>query len=156
VVLKGNGQTWQTLIVSESDDTTGLFRTRLYGAMEGIWVDERGTVYTVGNFMFHHKHGKWDFVRSLPGNYFGAGQGYIYRGYLEDVKGNASNDIFICGQINTLRHFNGVSWTEVGLPYYPLNYGLVWHRVAVKGNTATAVGSVSQNFGRGVVLRMWR
>ncbi|MCR4416128.1 MAG: glucosyl transferase [Ignavibacteria bacterium] len=153
VVLKGNGQTWQTMIVSESDDTTGLFRTRLYGAMEGLWVDERGTLYTVGNFMFQHKHGRWDFMHSLPGNYFGGNPNYLHRGYLHDVHGNSSNDMFICGQINTLRHFNGVSWAEVGIPYYPLKYGLFWYRVAVKGNTAVAVGS---NLSRGVVIRLWR
>lgn len=156
VVLNGNGQTWQTMIVSESDDTTGLFRTRLYGGMEGLWVDERRTLYTVGNFMFQHKHGKWNFVRSLPGNSFDGNPNYLHRGYLEDVKGNASNDMFICGQINTLRHFNGIRWVEVGIPYYPLNYGIFWHSVSMKGNTALAVGSISQNFGRGLVIRLWR
>jgi hypothetical protein len=156
VVLKGNGHTWQMMIVSESDDTTGVFRTRLYGAMEGLWVDERGALYTVGNFMFQHQHGKWDFVRSLPGNYFGGNPNYLYGGYLEDVRGNTSNDMFICGQINTLKHFNGIRWVEIGIPYYPLNYGLFWHSVSAKGNTAIAVGSISQNLGRGLVIRMWR
>lgn len=153
VVLKSNGQSWQSMIVSESSDTTGLFRTRLYGAMEGLWVDERRTVYTVGNLMYEFKHSRWDYVRSLPGNYYSGSPNYVYRGYLEDVQGNASNDIFICGQINTLRHFNGVRWVEIGIPYYPLNYGLFWYTVAMKGNTAAAVGSI---IGRGIVIRMWR
>jgi hypothetical protein len=153
VVLKGDGQAWQTMIVSESTDTVGLFHSKLYGAMEGLWVDERKTLYTVGNMMYHYKHGKWDYVRSLPGNSLGGNPNYLYGGYLTDVQGNASNDIFICGQINTLSHFNGKSWVEVGPPYRPLNFDMSWYSVAVRGGTACAVGSLA---GRGLVIRLWR
>jgi hypothetical protein len=156
VVLKGNGQTWQTLIVSESDDTTGLFRTRLYGGMEGLWVDERGTLYTVGNMMFQRKHARWEYMRSLPGNCVTCNPDYLHQGYLLSVRGNASNDMFVCGQINTLKHFNGVRWTQVGIPYHPLRYDIFWYSTHIKGNVAVTVGEVRINFGRGLVMRMWR
>ncbi len=156
LVLHGNSQTWQTMIVSESDDTVGLFRTKLYGAMEGLWVDERGTVYTVGNLMYQFRHGRWDYTKSLPGNYFSGNPGYLYRGYLFSVRGDASNDMFISGEINTLRHFNGVRWSEVGVPYHPLRYELAWYSVSMKGHAAVAVGALAQNFGQGVVIRLWR
>lgn len=150
VVLKGNGQTWQTMIVSESDDTTGLFQTRLYGAMEGLWVDERGTIYTVGNLMFQFKHGKWGYVKSLPENFIG-GSNFV-RGYLHDVQGNASNDMFIVGQRNTIRHYNGSTWRQAGPPY-SYSSPIFWYRVEIKGNNAVAVGSINQ---RGLVMRLWR
>jgi hypothetical protein len=156
VVLKGNGQTWQTLIVSESADTIGLFQTRLYGGMEGLWVDERGTLYTVGNMMFQRKHARWEYMRSLPGNCVTCNPDYLHQGYLLSVRGNASNDMFVCGQINTLKHFNGVRWTQVGIPYHPLRYDIFWYSTHIKGNVAVAVGEVRINFGRGLVMRMWR
>jgi hypothetical protein len=155
VVLKKNGQTWQTMILSESFDTTGFLRTKLYGAIDGLWKDERGTLYTVGNLMFQYKHGRWDYMRSLAGNCLGCNPNYLHHGYLHSVRGNSSNDMIVAGERNTLRHFNGVSWAEMGPPYHP-NSELDWYQVAIKGNMAVAAGSVLENFGRGVIVRLWR
>ncbi len=154
VVLKKAGPTWETMIEGEIlTDTSQLFRTKLYGITEGVWVDERGIVYTVGNLMYQFKHGKWGYVTSLPENFIG-GSNFV-RGYLHDVQGNASNDMFIVGERNTIRHYNGNRWQQVGLPY-SYTSPILWYRVAVEGNTAVAVGSILDSFGRGLVIRLWR
>lgn len=159
VALRGNGQTWQTMIEgfpTGQVDSSELFRTKIYGTTGGVWVDERRTLYTVGNLMYRFTHGRWDYVRSLPGNCPGCNPNFVHTGYLHAVRGNASNDLFVFGQINTLRHFNGVRWVEVGIPYYPLKTSILWYSGATKGNVAVAAGEASVSFGRGLVMRMWR
>lgn len=154
VVLQNMGTVWETMIEGEIlTDTSQLFRTKLYGTTEGLWVDERGALYTVGNFMYQFKHGKWGYVKSLPENFIG-GSNFV-RGYLKDVQGNASNDMFIVGERNTIRHYNGSSWQQTGLPY-SYTSPISWYRVAVIGNNAVAVGSIPESFGRGLVMRLWR
>lgn len=145
VVLKNNGDTWTKIIDGENEGTgfvpNQLFKSQLYGSTGGVWVDNAGAVYTVGNYMYRYKLGRWDYVKSLPENHIGGQLGY--RGYLEDVDGNSQNDMFIVGQKGTLRHYNGSKWTQVGLPFNytdDLNY---WYRIAVKGNLAIAVGSLN-------------
>ena len=144
VVLKKQGNNFSKIIEGEIlIDTTELFKTKLYGITRGLWIDEKGTLYTVGNLMYQYKQGKWGYVKSLPGNSLWGNPGYLYRGFLHSVRGNASNDMFIFGEINTIRHFNGVSWAEVGPPYYPLKYDMFWYSCAVKGNLAVGVGKIS-------------
>ena len=70
-------------IISENE----LF-DKLYGEFASIWVDENGTVYTGGNFMFQYKNNKWDYVRSLPENYIGGNPGAYYRGFISSIRGN--------------------------------------------------------------------
>jgi len=55
------------------------------------------------------------------------------------MRGNASNDILMCGDKNTLRHFNGESWEQLGIPFTPTRH-IFWRSVAIKGNIAVAVG----------------
>lgn len=155
VVLKKSGQTWQTMIVSESFDTTGFLQTKLYGVIDGLWEDERGTLYTVGNLMFQHKHGRWDYLRSLPGNCLGCNPNFLHNGYLHAVRGNFSNDIIIAGEINTVRHFNGVSWIGLGLPYYPLKHNIFWYACDMRGGVAVVAGDDAST-SRALVLRLWR
>lgn len=103
-------------------DTAELFLTKLYGITEGVWTDQHNTLYTVGNLMYRYRNGEWSYVESLQGNVLGGNPNNLYRGYLHAVRGNASNDMLIVGELNTLRHFNGVTWMEVGPPYRPLQF----------------------------------
>ncbi len=138
VVVKGNQSgIWEVMIEGDIIDESELF-DKLFGRIGTLWVDELGTLYAGADFLYHYKNMKWDYVRSLPENYIGGDQYYI--GYLYSLRGNKSNDIVICGDRNTLRHFNGVEWTELGIPYLPYRH-IFWRSVKIKENTIVSVGS---------------
>ena len=137
VVLKSNQSgLWCVMIVGEIIDDTELFE-KLFGRLGTLWVDELGTLYAGADFLYYYKNKEWDYVRSLPENYIGSDPYYI--GYLYSIRGNRSNDILICGDRNTLRHFNGVNWFEIGIPYNPYR-SIFWRSVGIKDNLAVAVG----------------
>jgi hypothetical protein len=63
----------------------------------------------------------------------------LHRGFISSIRGNGSNDFVIAGDRNTLKHFNGISWQQIGLPYNPQSQiSLIAKQ---KGNTVVAVGS---------------
>ena len=136
VVKNRTTNQWNVMIEGEVIDESQLF-TKLFGSFGAIWVDEIGTVYTGGDFLYQFKNKKWDFVRTLPENYLGGDQYYI--GYLYSIRGNKSNDIILAGDRNTLRHFNGIEWSEIGIPYLPTQH-IFWRSVQMKGKLAIAVG----------------
>jgi len=122
VVLRKDGTIWRKVIEGfvpgGGYDQSQLFKTQLYGSTTGIWMDERKTIYTVGNFLYSYRRGKWDFVRSLPRNYLG-GNPDANRGLLWTVRGNGSNDYMIFGELNSIFHFNGMTWEHLGPPFDP-------------------------------------
>jgi len=138
IVLRRNksGQ-FQTMVDGGIVSPTELFHPKLYGRVNTLWVDENNILYTAGDFLYQYKNGIWSFVSSLPENHLGADQSYI--GYIYHMRGNASNDILMCGDKNTLRHFNGESWEQLGIPFTPTRH-IFWRSVAIKGNIAVAVG----------------
>lgn len=138
VLLKGNSSQFSVMINSEIISENELF-DKLYGELASVWVDNNGTVFTGGNFMFQYKNDKWDYVRSLPENYIGGNPGAYYRGFISSIRGNGSNDYVIAGDRNTLKHFNGISWAQIGLPYSPSN-PIIWYKAEQKGNTIVGVG----------------
>lgn len=154
IVLKEHDGTWEKIIEGENESTgflpQQLFKTQLYGSTEGMWMDKTGTLFTVGNLMYRYKLNLWGYVKSLPENYIGGKSGY--RGYLDDVDGNSSNDMFIAGQRGTLRHFNGTTWSQVGLPFNYNDDTHFWLNVSVKGNLAIVVGSM-EGRARTIVLK---
>lgn len=138
VVLKGSGYQFSVMINSEIIDESELF-DKLYGDLASVWVDELGTIYAGGNLLYRYKNNEWNYVTSLPENFIGGNPGSSYRGALWTIRGNASNDYTIAGQRNTLKHFNGVSWEQIGLPYNSSS-PIIWYKVVQKGNTTVAVG----------------
>ncbi len=137
VVVKGNNSgSWEVMIEGEIIDESQLF-DKLFGKLGTLWVDEIGTLYAGADFLYQFKNSKWDFVRSLPENYLGGDQYYI--GYLYSIRGNKSNDIIVAGDRNTLRHFNGIDWAEIGIPYNPYR-SIFWRSVRIKDNLSVAVG----------------
>jgi hypothetical protein len=156
VVLKYNGSWFEKIIEGfvhgNGFEPSKLFNTQLYGTTDGVWRDERGTLYTVGNLMYQYSRGKWNYVTSLPENYIGGNPGNYYRGYLHSVRGNASNDIFIFGESNTIIHFNGSSWNKIGPPYQPFS-DQFWFNCAVKGDLVVGVGEIGN---QAHLIRLWR
>jgi hypothetical protein len=138
ILLRGNGNQFSIMIKSEIITENELFE-RLYGELATVWVDEIGTVYTGGNLLFRYKNNEWNYEKSLPENFIGGNPGAYYRGFISSMRGNASNDFIIAGDRNTLKHFNGVNWEQIGLPYDPQS-PIIWGSVKMKNNTAVAVG----------------
>ncbi len=121
-----------------------IFNPKLYGDLVSIWIDENGTVYTAGSYLYNLKNDKWDYVNSLQANKPYRGAYAYYRGYITSIRGNASNDILISGTNNTLMHFNGKTWKHLG-EGYNLNSNKTWSKVEIKGNIAVAVGKEGIN-----------
>lgn len=138
VVLKGNSNGFSVMINSEIISENELF-DKLFGSLDAIWLDENNTIYTAGNLMFQYKNNNWDYVRSLPENFIGGNPGTYYRGFIYSVNGNMSIDLIIAGDRNTLKHFNGISWAQIGLPYNPQS-PIIWRSIKMKNNLAVAVG----------------
>jgi len=138
LILRETEGSWSTIIEGGIIDETQLF-DKLYGSFAAIWVDERNTVYTGGNLLFQLKNESWDYVRTFPGNYLGGNPGAFYHGYFSGIRGNGSNDWVVCGDRNTLQHFNGSTWQQLGLPYDPSSR-IRWLSVEQKENLVVAVG----------------
>ena len=139
IILKKSNSAWETFVNSGIVTPEELFNPDLYGDISSIWIDEKNTLYAAGNLLYQYKFGKWDYVHSLPENFIGGNPGTYYRGYIGDVKGLKSNDMWIVGDRNTLRHFNGMSWKQIGLPYSP-DSDIGWYTVYPKGNCVAAAG----------------
>ena len=154
IVLKYNGIEWKKLIegygYNSGFDPSQLFKTQLYGLTEGVWGDEHGTLYTVGNLMYQYRHNKWNYVKGLPYNTINSNV-LLYRGYLHAVRGNESNDMFVFGERETVIHFNGSTWKKLGPTYNPFSKN-IWYNCDVKGNIAVGVGKDNSG-GRIIVLR---
>jgi hypothetical protein len=138
IILKKNGTGFETFINSRIVTPQELFNPDLYGLIPSIWLDEKNTLYAAGNFLYQYKFGEWGYVRSLPENYL-EGDPIQYRGFISDIKGVKSNDMWIAGDRNTLRHFNGVSWKQIGLPYDP-GSDIRWWTIYPTKNCIAVVG----------------
>ena len=153
VVLKQDGIYWKKVIEGFFEGSgfreSELFKTQLYGNIESIWQDERGTLYACGNMLYQFKNGKWGFVRAF--------QDRLYddqtRGYLHSIRGTASNDIFVFGERNTIRHFNGATWQQVEPPF-DHNSPILWYHSDIRNNVIVGVGTTIQQ--KAVIVRLWR
>jgi len=140
ILRKNQSGQFETMVEGDMVSKEELFHPKLYGSLSSVWVDENNVIYTAGNIMYQFKNNRWDYVKSLPENYIGGNPGTYYRGYIGSVRGNASNDIIIAGDRNTLKHFNGIDWQQLGLPY-SASSDISWGSIAIKGNIVVAVGN---------------
>ncbi len=141
IILKSVNDNNFTIFAEGANITeTQLFNPNLYGSISSIWLDQNNTLYSAGNILFQYKFNKWSYVKSLSENFIGGNQGAFYRGYITKIRGNASNDMWIVGDRNTARHFNGTSWQQVGMPYDP-QVDLVWRGISCKNNNIVIVGT---------------
>jgi len=141
VILKNTTDSnWKVFANGRMLDESQLFHPDLYGEIASVYATDKNTLYAGGNILFRCKFGKWDYVHSLPENKINGNPNVYYRGFITKVRGQAPNDLWIIGDRNTLRHFNGVSWKQVGMPYDP-NIDLVWTSISIKGNEAVIVGN---------------
>ncbi len=112
--------------------TSGLPTTNLVG----IWSPNRREWYICGASLFHSRslNSPWQQVNGLPSI------------YMEAIRGNGPNDIFVVGDFGLVLHWNGEFWhdfTGNELPYIQGSY----LAVAVKGNIVVAVGYLGGQVG---------
>lgn len=143
VVLKINSNNTVTKIIDSyyygsGFDSTRMFIENLYGPLVGIWAAENGTVYTVGNLIYRHNNGRWDYANGIEYNYLGAGE-FTGRGFSWEIVGIENNDFIFVGERNTVRYFNGIRAVQIGEPFsYTSEYQ--WYSVDYKQNTAVTAG----------------
>jgi hypothetical protein len=151
ILLKGNANGFQTL--KEGKNNTGqLFKPYFAGIAKTVWVSNTNTVYFGGNLLYRYKDGKYDLVRSLPGNYLNGNTNGQYWGFISQVRGNGDNDIIMAGEGNTMRHFNGATWQQLGMPY-SYNSEYTWLSVSMKDNLIVSVGRTNT---QGVIMILKR
>lgn len=98
-------------------------------SMASLWfnkVIERG--YTVGDGVFRLRNGKWKEEPRFT----------IY--YTNKIRGQANNDIVICGGGGDIAHFNGIEWRDYLNNPLEEFYGNL-NSIDIKGNTVCAVGT---------------
>jgi len=154
VVLKYDGTRWLTLMNSyyfgNGFDSTELFRTQLFGHLSGTWVDESGTLYVVGEYVYRMNGGRWSFVPGIADNYLNAP--IFSRGFLTSVRGWAKNDFVTLGERITVIHYNGATGIQVG-PQFSFASPVDFYRVDMKGSFIVGVGTSGD---RAVVVRLNR
>jgi hypothetical protein len=140
IVLKtANGFDWQTIAEGDIVSATQIFKPKLYGSISSVWSDQNNTLYAAGNLFYQYKFSTWSYVKSLPENFIGGNLNAYYRGFINKVKGNAANDMWVVGDRNTVRHFNGVSWKQIGLPYDSMS-DIIWLVLSVRLNIVAISG----------------
>ncbi len=158
IILKGNTNGFET--IEEGRNLGGpsqLFNPYFDGVATTVWVSNTGTVFFAGNALYRYTAGQIGFEKTLPGNYWGGNTSGQYWGFLSQIRGLAENQMVLVGQRNTIRYFNGVSWTQLGLPYDP-NSGYTWVSVGMTNDLIVAVGYGTSNgmVAGGIVMMLKR
>ncbi len=144
VLLKGENNRWQIVNEGKILNPNELFHPYFAGLAKTVWVSNTNTVYFGGNLLYRYKFGQYQLMKSLQGNYINGDVNGEYFGFISQVRGTADNDIFMVGEGNTIRHFNGARWQQLGMPY---NYSsdFTWLAVSVKNDLIIIVGYSSTN-----------
>ena len=152
IILRNSGTSFRAIAEGDLISPNEIFEPKLYGYLTSVWMDENNTIYAGGNLLYQYRLGKWDYVKSLPENYIGGNPNVYYRGFIYRIRGNKRNDFWFVGDRNTVRHFNGTTWQQVGLPYEPAS-DIIWRSIDSKNNFCVAVGD---GWNRALCIRMKR
>ncbi len=120
-------------------DLSMLFHPYFDGLAKTVWVSKSGNVYFGGNALYVYRDNQTSEVKSLPGNQSNDNVSGKYFGFISQVRGSGENDIFMVGEGNTIRHFNGLKWRQLGLPY-DFSSDYTWLAVSIKNNLVITVG----------------
>ncbi|MCF8261329.1 MAG: hypothetical protein K9J12_11180 [Melioribacteraceae bacterium] len=120
-------------------DGTKLFEPFFMGTASTVWLSPNHTLYFGGHFLYTKKLKKWNLVKTLEGNFYSGNGNAQHWGYITQLRGTAENDIVFVGERNTVRHFNGLSWKQIGMPYIGSS-GYTWLAVAMDKQNVIVVG----------------
>ncbi len=144
VLLKGNDNSFQILKEGENINANQIFNPYFAGVAASVWVSNINKIYFCGHFLYRYAFGQLGYVTTLPGNYIDGNDFAQNWGLINKIRGNNDNDIIMVGERNTIMHFNGIRWKQIGMPYDP-NSHYDWLSISMKGNTAIAVGFMDMN-----------
>ena len=139
VLLNGDKTGFKILKEGRNINADEVFKPYFAGIGKTIWESNKHTLLFGGNLLYQYKFGEIDFVKSFPGNYFKENVHGEYFGFISMVRGNSVNDIILVGEGNTVRHFNGKTWQQLGLRY-DFNSDYTWLAVAMKNDLLITVG----------------
>lgn len=139
ILLLGNSSGFKMLKEGKNISAAEIFKPYFAGISKTVWMSYKRTVFWGGNFLYRYKLGMIDFVKSLPGNYFNQNSNGENWGFISMIRGNSDNDLIMIGEGNTVRHFNGFTWEQLGMPYN-YNSDYTWLAVEVKANIIASVG----------------
>jgi hypothetical protein len=126
--------TWYTIV----GETLRLWRSdSLPRGVQALWYDHLNDVYTDGMRSYHWNGERWINLMAP------------YAGYGHDMAANNRNDIMICGDVCTIRHWNGESWRS--WQNWPGIESARFWGIAVHGNEAWVAGSLSSG-GRAIIM----
>jgi hypothetical protein len=93
------GTTWQTAFYKVINETVSFWRQdSLPQGVDAVWFEHLNNIWTDGAKTF-----QWDGFRWLDMH-------SPYAGYGHDIAANNRNDLIICGDVCTVRHWNGKNW----------------------------------------------
>ena len=150
VLLQGNTNGFEMLKEGTASYVDTIFSPYFVGSLSSVWKSQTGTLYFGGGALYKSKNNKWDFDRTLEGNCLRCnGSGDYYASVIK-IRGNAVNDIVFVGARNTVRHFNGISWKQLGDTYNPNEHSILYASVAIDNNNIIAVG---RKDGEAIIIR---
>ncbi|RJP63360.1 MAG: glucosyl transferase [Ignavibacteriales bacterium] len=88
-----------------------------------VWTNKGNILYVCGDGIFTNKSGKWE-EEILPVNYV-----------TSKIRGNNLNDIFVCGVLGLIAHYNGINWKV-----YNDNQNTIYSAVNIKENITAFAG----------------
>lgn len=119
-------------------ETVRLWRSdSLPRGVQALWYDHLSDVYTDGMRSYHWSGERWINLM-MP-----------YAGYGRDMAANSRNDIMICGDVCTIRHWNGKTWRS--WQNWPGIESARFWGIDVHKNEAWVVGSLSSG-GRPIIM----
>lgn len=95
--------------------------------LSSVWSHNGIPIFVAGNELLTNKTGDWENVSEI-----------LFQYYVTCVRGTALNDIFVCGTLGLMAHYNGVEW----LIFNHIAPGAIFGSIDLKGNTVCIVGEV--------------
>lgn len=97
--------------------------------IESVWTLKGVPIFVCGDGIFENRKGYWEEIKA--GNF-----------YTKLIRGTSLNDIFICGHLGFLAHYNGESWKQYNEVYTGAGH---FNSFSIKDNIIVAVGDNSTN-----------
>lgn len=104
--------------------------------LHSVWFNRKSHIWVCGSGAYLYRGNTWKRFNELP-PYF-----------LNRIRGNDINDLFVVGDFGMVAHFNGINWKV----FPEVNFAL-YHSLDYKDDIMVAVG---QQNGRGYLLKMVR
>jgi hypothetical protein len=147
VLQKFDGKTWSTITEGGNTNDSKI----LYGGFESVWGNSPDKLFLVGALCYEGVPDNWK-LSSIP--YNSPGDNLTGLAGMRCVRGDASNDIFICGDMDLIIHWNGSNWHIYNEFFNKAKNSLLWN-LWIKDNRVFIVGAYDNGItsGQAVIYR---